>query len=180
MVRVTDSVSAGLTLQSMSGTGWTCAGTTCTRTDSLSPGSSYPPITVKVNVAAGASSPQQNTGTVSGGGDTASHSSVDSTTILAGITYTLSGTVTFSGAALSGATITLSGSMGASTTTNSSGGFTFTGVPAGGSYTLTPSAANYLFTPASQSITNLSASQTINFDATANLAYGKTATQSST
>src|SRR5208283_1047253 len=45
-VTVTEEVPAGLTLVSMSGTGWSCSGSTCTRDDALNPGASYPPITV--------------------------------------------------------------------------------------------------------------------------------------
>lgn len=67
-VTVTDTLPAGLTLVSMSGTGWTCAANTCTRADSLAGGSSYPPITVTVNVAVDATSPQTNVVSVSGGG----------------------------------------------------------------------------------------------------------------
>ncbi|MEO8368840.1 MAG: hypothetical protein ABI806_06550 [Candidatus Solibacter sp.] len=71
----------GLTLVSMSGTGWTCAGTACTRADALAPGASYPPVTVNVNVAAGATSPQVNKVKVSGGGSV-SASTTDSTVIV--------------------------------------------------------------------------------------------------
>lgn len=55
---------------SLSGTGWTCpAGVvTCTRADALSGGSSYPAITVTVNVASNAPSQVTNQATVSGGG----------------------------------------------------------------------------------------------------------------
>ncbi len=50
-VTVTDTVPSGLTLVTMAGTGWTCAVIpTCTRTDALAGGSSYPAITVTVNV----------------------------------------------------------------------------------------------------------------------------------
>src|SRR5260370_1118429 len=51
-VTVTETVPSGLTLVSMAGTGWTCPanGTTCTRSDVLQPNSSYPVITVTVNV----------------------------------------------------------------------------------------------------------------------------------
>jgi hypothetical protein len=52
----------------MSGTGWTCSGNTCTRGDALNPGSSYPVITVTVNVSPTATSPQVNLVSVSGGG----------------------------------------------------------------------------------------------------------------
>ena len=51
-VSVTDTVSAGLVLVSMSGAGWTCSANTCTRSDALSAGSAYPAIAVTMNVAA--------------------------------------------------------------------------------------------------------------------------------
>ena len=50
-VTVTDAVPTGLTVVSASGPGWTCSGTrtrTCTRTDTLAPHASYPPITIAV------------------------------------------------------------------------------------------------------------------------------------
>ncbi len=83
-VTVTEAVPSGETLVSMSGSGWTCVsgGTTCTRSDSLNAGLSYGAITVTVNVAAGASSPQVNTAMVSGGG-ASSATATNSTTIIA-------------------------------------------------------------------------------------------------
>jgi uncharacterized repeat protein (TIGR01451 family) len=83
-VKVTETVPAGMTLVSMAGSGWTCpsGGNTCTRSDSLFAGSSYPPITVTVNVAANATSPQVNQVSVSGGGS-ATASASDSTIITA-------------------------------------------------------------------------------------------------
>src|SRR5262249_32875061 len=75
-VTVTDTLPAGLTGQTASGTGWTCsipvAGTpvTCTRSDALASNLAYPSITLTVNVAANAPlGPAVNTATVSGGGD---------------------------------------------------------------------------------------------------------------
>jgi hypothetical protein len=62
------------------GAGWTCGGNNCTRSDILSPGSSYPAITVRVNVAASAASPQVNAISVSGGGSPIA-SATDSTVI---------------------------------------------------------------------------------------------------
>jgi uncharacterized repeat protein (TIGR01451 family) len=52
-VSVTDTPPAGqMTLTAMSGSGWTCTALpTCTRTDLLAAGGSYPPITVTVAVA---------------------------------------------------------------------------------------------------------------------------------
>jgi len=82
-VTVTDTLPSGLTLVSMVGTGWTCppATTSCTRADALAAGLSYPPITVTVNVASNATTPQVNSVSVSGGGS-ASASTTDSTTII--------------------------------------------------------------------------------------------------
>jgi uncharacterized protein (TIGR03437 family) len=79
---VADNVPTGLTLVSMSGTGWTCTLSTCTRSDALNPGSSYPPITVTVNVASNAPSQVTNQATVAGGGSPLATAS-DVTTILA-------------------------------------------------------------------------------------------------
>jgi len=82
-VTVTDTVPTGLTLVSMAGTGWTCPPTPanyCTRTDSLNGGPSYSAITVTVNVAANATSPQVNAVSVSGGGSVSAYTT-DSTTI---------------------------------------------------------------------------------------------------
>jgi uncharacterized repeat protein (TIGR01451 family) len=81
-VTVTETIPSGLTLVSMAGTGWTCSAITCTRSDALNSGASYPAITVTVNVAANASSPQVNQVGVAGGGST-SASTTDSTTIVA-------------------------------------------------------------------------------------------------
>jgi uncharacterized repeat protein (TIGR01451 family) len=56
----------------MSGTGWTCtlATLTCTRADALPSGSSYPPITLTVNIPINIQNNFTNTAKVSGGGDT--------------------------------------------------------------------------------------------------------------
>src|SRR5258708_23543393 len=83
-VTVTETAPSGLTLVSMAGTGWTCPanGTTCTRTDVLQPNTSYPVITVTVNVKPNASSPQVNAVAVSGGGS-ANANTTDSTVISA-------------------------------------------------------------------------------------------------
>jgi uncharacterized repeat protein (TIGR01451 family) len=69
-VTVTEAVPTGLTLVAMTGTGWSCpsSGNTCTRSDVLAAGASYPAITVTVNVAANASSSVTNQASVSGGG----------------------------------------------------------------------------------------------------------------
>jgi fimbrial isopeptide formation D2 family protein/uncharacterized repeat protein (TIGR01451 family) len=55
----------------ISGTGWTCtlATLTCTRADALPSGSSYPPITLTVNIPINIVNNFTNTAMVSGGGD---------------------------------------------------------------------------------------------------------------
>jgi hypothetical protein len=83
VITVTETVPSGETLVSMSGTGWTCPGSranNCTRSDVLASGSSYPAITVTVNVAADATSPQVNSIQVSGGASAVS-TNTDSTVI---------------------------------------------------------------------------------------------------
>jgi uncharacterized repeat protein (TIGR01451 family) len=67
-VTVTEVLPAGLTLAGMSGSGWSCAGITCTRGDTLLGGSSYPPITVTVNVDPATQSQVTNLVSVTGGG----------------------------------------------------------------------------------------------------------------
>lgn len=67
-VSVTETLPAGLTLVSMSGTGWACFSNVCTRSDMLAAGSSYFPITVSVNVSPLAAPQITNEATVSGGG----------------------------------------------------------------------------------------------------------------
>ncbi|MFG2639171.1 hypothetical protein ACGFX8_36905 [Streptomyces sp. NPDC048362] len=86
-VTVTDSLPAGVTFISATGTGWTCSqasGTvTCTRSDTLSAGQSYPPITLTVNVTANAACTFTNSATVSGGGGNPA-TTTDSTTVTGG------------------------------------------------------------------------------------------------
>jgi hypothetical protein len=68
LVTVTETLPSSMTLVSMSGTGWGCSSNQCVRTDSLTPGSSYPGITVTVNVASNAPAIVTNQATVWGGG----------------------------------------------------------------------------------------------------------------
>ena len=88
VVTVTDTLPASLTSPAGSGTGWTCNTSgqtvTCTRSNALAAGASYPAITVTVNVTATAPSSVTNTGSVSGGGqtNTANDSASDPTTII--------------------------------------------------------------------------------------------------
>ncbi|MGH9494378.1 MAG: C25 family cysteine peptidase, partial [Candidatus Sulfotelmatobacter sp.] len=73
LVTINDTLPLGITATSASGTGWTCSVSaqtvSCTRSDSLAGGASYPVITVNVNVSQSAPATISNTGIVSGGGD---------------------------------------------------------------------------------------------------------------
>jgi uncharacterized repeat protein (TIGR01451 family) len=82
-VTATDSLPAGLTATAFGGPGWTACTTmpavgpatlSCQRSDVLAGGSSYPPITVTVDVAAVSPFILLNTARVSGGGETATGS----------------------------------------------------------------------------------------------------------
>jgi len=141
-VTVADTIPAGLTLASMAGTGWTCVAASCTRSDALAAGASYPAITVTVNVASNANSPQVNMARVSGGGSVAPPAASDSTVITtsANVTLTITpggngtGTVTSSPAGINcGATCSASFASGTSITltATASDGSTFTGWGAG-------------------------------------------------
>lgn len=79
-VTVAETLPTGLVAQSMSGAGWSCSSTSCNRSDSLLGGSSYPPITVTVDVASSAPSQVINQVSVSGGGS-AMANATDPTTI---------------------------------------------------------------------------------------------------
>ncbi|MDB6067747.1 MAG: Nuclease [Pedosphaera sp.] len=85
-ITLTDSLPASLTATAIGGSGWTAnlATLTCSRSDTLAAGSSYPPITLTVAVATNAPSTVTNFATVSGGGDmnSANNSSADPTTII--------------------------------------------------------------------------------------------------
>lgn len=99
-VTVSDTLPPGLTATAVSGPGWTCsvgATSTCSRSDALAPGGSYPNIALTVNVAANAPPTVVNTATVSGANDSnpANDSSSDPTTVTAnGIDLTIAKTHT--------------------------------------------------------------------------------------
>ncbi len=84
-VSVTDTLPSGLTATAISGSGWVCnlGSLTCTRSDALAASTSYPPITVTVNVAGNANPIINNSVSVSGGGETntSNNNASDSTTI---------------------------------------------------------------------------------------------------
>jgi uncharacterized repeat protein (TIGR01451 family) len=163
-VTVTDTLPAGLTPGTATGTGWTCntvgQTVTCTRSDALAAGSSYPAITVPVTVAPNSSLSLTNTATVSGGGDSnaGNNSSSDPTTIngvadvtiakshtgnfsqgQAGATYTL--TVTNAGGAATSGTVTVTDTLPASLSYVSATGTGWTCGVAGQTVTCTRSNA---------------------------------------
>ena len=82
-VNVTETIPVGLTLVSMAGAGWSCSGNSCTRSDALSGGASYAPITVTVNVGSSAPASVTNVVAVSGSGAFSSASDVTSITAAA-------------------------------------------------------------------------------------------------
>jgi FG-GAP-like repeat len=83
---------------SLTGTGWTCdlPSLTCTRSDALAPGASYPVITFTVNIPQDITNSFTNTATASGGGDPNSHTASDPASLgpPIQITSTDSGTAT--------------------------------------------------------------------------------------
>ena len=73
VITIVDTLPAGLTYQSATGTDWTCGNTaqviTCTSTDAIGAGADGNPITIVANVTAGSLPSVVNTATVQGGGD---------------------------------------------------------------------------------------------------------------
>jgi uncharacterized repeat protein (TIGR01451 family) len=163
-VTVTDTLPAGLIATAIGGTGWSCTlgSLICTRSDALAAGSSYPAITLTVNVANNAAASVTNNATVSGGGEanTSNDSASDATTITA-VTYTIAGTVT---GATSPAALTLSDTThSTSQSLSSSGAFTFsTPLPIGSNWSVavTTPPSGQSCTVANGSGTNLSANVT--------------------
>ncbi|MBZ5524080.1 MAG: DUF11 domain-containing protein [Acidobacteriia bacterium] len=84
-VTVSDPLPAGMSLTGFTGDGWTCSGSqivTCTRSDSLAAGASYPSLTL--NVSVGDAGPGGvNTASVTGGGDFFFHFASDPTVVIA-------------------------------------------------------------------------------------------------
>jgi len=85
-VTVVDTVPGGLIVTALSGPGWTCdaVAVSCTRSDGLAAGGTYPPITLTANVGTNTPSSVTNVVTVSGGGEAnlANDTGSDTTTVL--------------------------------------------------------------------------------------------------
>jgi hypothetical protein len=136
---VTDVLPAGLTANAIAGAGWNCTLATfsCSRTDIIAPGSSYPPLQVTVNVANNAPASVTNTATVSGGGLPTPISATDVTAIDGGTTI-VSGSLAQGKAATQSST--LAGYAGAGAASAVDGNTS--GVFFGGSVTATNLDAN--------------------------------------
>ena len=100
LVTVSDTLPAGLTPSSASGSGWTCGivaqVVTCTRSDALTAAASYPLIVITVAVQQSAPGSLTNSATVAGGGEVnvGNDSASDPTTVIShadvGVTKTAS------------------------------------------------------------------------------------------
>ncbi|WP_341925299.1 hypothetical protein [Nocardioides psychrotolerans] len=107
-VTVQDTLPAGLTFVSASGSGWTCsqaAGTiTCTRADALAPGAAFPDIALTATVTDSAPATVANTVTVAGGGDglVGNNSAVDSAPTVAVTDLSLAKTADVASVAVGG------------------------------------------------------------------------------
>ena len=108
-VTVTETLPGALSLVSMSGIGWNCSSNSCSRNDVLNGGSSYPSITVTVNVASNAASPQVNHVSVSGGGSGVA-TALDTATINLAVPATMSSPAP--GSTLSGSSSTFQWNAG--------------------------------------------------------------------
>lgn len=68
-ISVVESMPSGISITAMSGPGWSCSSSTCSRSDSFPAGRMLPTITVLASVDANAPASVSNLVTVSGGGD---------------------------------------------------------------------------------------------------------------
>jgi hypothetical protein len=149
-VGITDTLPGGLAATGINGTGWNCnfSNLTCTRSDALAGGSSYPAITLTVNVASNAPTSVTNIVTVSGGGETntSNNTAGDQTTINATPRYSISGAVTYgitpTGQAakfVPGVSVNATGASSVSALTTGTGDYSLANLISGGNYLVTPS-----------------------------------------
>ena len=116
-VTVTDTLPSGFTATAMSGTGWSCtvSPVSCSRSDSLAAGSSYPAITLTVSVSGSDSGSYTNNVSASGGGGFSGGAGTDATTVAAGTatTFTVTGLGPFTSPGIAGtATVTAKDAYG--------------------------------------------------------------------
>jgi uncharacterized repeat protein (TIGR01451 family) len=148
-VTVTDALPAGLTYSSATGTGWACShagGTvTCTRSNALAVGSSYPAITLVVNVSQTAGASVTNTASVSGGGqtNTANDTASDPTTVVSSSDLSVSKTVNNANP-IQGQNVTFTVTLTNNGPTNATNVVVTDALPAGLTFvSATPSAGTY-------------------------------------
>jgi hypothetical protein len=166
MITVTDPPT-NFTVTGISGTGWTCtlATLTCTRSDVLPAGQSYPPIVVVGNVTGSAGQSISVPITISGGGLTTTVTSSPSIAIVSAPTITSANAATFTVGTAGTFTVTASGSpaptfsetgaLPAGVTLNTMSGV-LSGTAAagsGGTYPITITAQNGVTPNATQSFT---------------------------
>jgi len=139
----------------ISGTGWSCtlATLTCTRSDALPSGSSYPPITLTVNVPQNIQANVTNSAAVSGGGDvnTSNNTTNDPTHIgpplqIAPNNNATALTITSGSSASMDFTVDSSNGIGAVT-------FACTGLPAASACTFNPPSESQLTATVTMTIT---------------------------
>jgi uncharacterized repeat protein (TIGR01451 family) len=149
LVSVTDTLPNGLGAVDIGGAGWSCNfnNLTCTRSDALAAGASYPAITLTVNVAANAPGSVINFASVSGGGETntGNNQAADPTTIIAAVRYAISGIVRYGTAnagqtpvPIVGVNLNLTGAANLSASSSVLGAYQLPNL-LGGNYTVTPS-----------------------------------------
>jgi uncharacterized repeat protein (TIGR01451 family) len=149
VVTVTDTLPAGLTYVSAAGTGWTCGAVgqtvTCTRSNALAAGASYPAITIVVGVSQTAGASVTNTASVSGGGqtNTSNDSASDPTTIVSSSDLSVSKTVNNANP-IQGQNVTFTVTLANNGPTNATNVVVTDALPAGLTFvSSTPSAGTY-------------------------------------
>jgi uncharacterized repeat protein (TIGR01451 family) len=156
-VTLTDTLPSGLTATDLSGSGWSCAlaSVSCTRSDALAPGASYPAVTLTVTVAGNAPATVTNTASVSGGADgaPANNDASDPTTVTPGGTAPAITTQPESRTITEGQSTSFSVAAGGTPApafqwqVSTDGGSTFTNLADGSPYSGTATATLTIATP---------------------------------
>jgi uncharacterized repeat protein (TIGR01451 family) len=154
-VTVSNQLPAGMTMTSMSGTGWTFNSNnlTATRSGALNAATNYPPITIGFALAANAGAPLTNTVTVTGGGDgnTLNNTSTMVSSVGSGPDLTLSKTTnnTYQQGGTGSFTLSVSNVGGTPTT----GAVTVTEQPPAGMSIASMSGDGWTFNPTNSTVT---------------------------
>jgi hypothetical protein len=136
---VTDTLNSAFTYAGYSGTNWSCSAAsqtvTCTNDSAIAQGSSYPTLTINVNVADAATGPINNGASASGAGVTSTNSNTDSITI--NTTPKITGVSPNSGPTAGGTNVTITGTNFTGATGVTIGGAAATSVVVVSSTTIT-------------------------------------------